>query len=188
MLNCLGLLEGLAQGSKPVQELARKQGALPLLVRCLGLALRLEGSRSQDGAQQAAELRRNGALAVTSLVAGNAAAIKQAKAAGAVEALLALLDRGADDEVLALNLTLTLTLNLALTLTEALALPLLLTRRPCSRRWASRRSDWPSCTSRSRRCARSAAWAPWARPSTPTGCRCSAWPSVPHPKPSHPKP
>ena len=117
MLNCLGLLEGLAQGSKPVQELARKQSALPLLVRCLGLALRLEGSRSQEGAQQAAELRRNGALAVTSLVAGNAAAIKQAKAAGAVEALLALLDRGADDEVLALNLTLTLTLPLPLTLT-----------------------------------------------------------------------
>ena len=27
MLNCLGLLEGLAQGSKPVQELARKQVA-----------------------------------------------------------------------------------------------------------------------------------------------------------------
>ena len=25
LLNCLGLLEGLAQGSKPVQELARKQ-------------------------------------------------------------------------------------------------------------------------------------------------------------------
>ena len=171
-------------------------------MRCLGLALRLEGSRSQEGAQQAAELRRNGALAVTSLVAGNAAAIKQAKAAGAVEALLALLDRGADDEaaVLAPNLTRTLTLTLTLTLTRTLALALTLaltqtqartltlTRRPCSRRWASRRSGWPSCTSRSRRCARSAAWAPWARPSTQAGCRCGAWPSVPHPKPSHPKP
>ena len=33
------------------------QGALPLLVRALGLALRLEGSRSQEGTQQAAELR-----------------------------------------------------------------------------------------------------------------------------------
>ena len=44
LLNCLGLLEALVQGSRQVQELARKQGALPLLVRALGLGI--------DGAQQ----------------------------------------------------------------------------------------------------------------------------------------
>ena len=35
LLNALGLLEALAQGSREVQELARKQGAMPLLVRAL---------------------------------------------------------------------------------------------------------------------------------------------------------
>ena len=52
VLTVPALLESLTLTTDPNPN----QGALPLLVRALGLALRLEGTRSQEGAQQAAEL------------------------------------------------------------------------------------------------------------------------------------
>ena len=102
LLNALGLLEALAQGSPPVQEAARRAGALPQLVRTL--ALRLPEGGGAAAAAAADELRRNAALASATLVAAHKAAIADARAAGLVEALVGLLDGGAEDEAAVLGI------------------------------------------------------------------------------------
>lgn len=84
-----------------MQEAARRAGALPQLVRTL--ALRLPEGGGAAAAAAADELRRNAALASATLVAAHKASIADARAAGLVEALVGLLDGGADDEAAVLG-------------------------------------------------------------------------------------